>query len=374
MTNANLLHSRGILLPIFSIFLITFLLVSSQAVYAETIFEDTFDKDPQANGWTEKMVQVQGNSEYPSTAVGEISPTGERGVVLKKTGGASGLELSITKTIDTTGFEDIELDLRTSKSSGFYESEDFLHIEYNVGSGFETLYKGFGNSMLDSTKNLSFSSDANENSSLMIRLTVFIDEADEAVFLDNLRLQGHDVKDDDEKEEEKEKEPEEEKVKGTVDEITDALKANVLDFVEKNKDANKLTKKLDKVIKALNPIDETPKHIAKLLKDTNNLLVKEKIRTDEYNALVTAIQTGDGEKINAVLAGIILSDKDLKKLTNTIAKLNPDLSPDIVKACKELDGFNKEVNKLFDKGKLTVTNKDALIVKAEAIKTSLECV
>ena len=157
-----------------------------------------------------------------------------------------------------------------------------------------------------------------------------------------------------------------------VEEKTDALKAKVQDLVEKKKDANKLTKKLENVIKALNPFDTTEESIEKLLKDTNNLLMKEKITTDEHNALVTAIQTGDAENIKAVLAGIILNDKDLRKLTKTIEKLY--LFPDIGKAFKELDGFIKEVNKLFDKDKLTVTEKDALIVDAEAIKTSLECV
>jgi len=159
-----------------------------------------------------------------------------------------------------------------------------------------------------------------------------------------------------------------------VEEKTDALKAKVQDLVEKKKDANKLTKKLVNVIKALNPFDTTEESIEKLLKDTNNLLMKEKITTDEHNALVTAIQTGDAENIKGVLAGIDLGGRDLKRLTKTIDKLNPDLSPDIGKACKELDGFNIGVNNLFDKDKLTVTEKDALIVDAEAIKTSLECV
>jgi len=192
----NLLSTRVFLLPIFSIFLITFLLVSSQSVYADTIFVDTFDKDPQANGWTEKMVQVQGNSKYPSTAVGEISPTGKGEVVLQKTGGASGLELSITRTIDTTGFKNIELDLIAKQSSGKYENEDLFRIEYNSGTGIKTLYEGHGNSILASTNNLNLSSDADENSSLMVRLTVLIDEVDERIYLDNFMIKGDVVEDD----------------------------------------------------------------------------------------------------------------------------------------------------------------------------------
>jgi len=211
----NLLSTRVFLLPIFSIFLITFL-VSSQSVYADTIFDDAFDKDPQANGWTEKMVQVQGISKYPSTAVGVISPTGEGEVVLAKTGGASGLELSITRTIDTTGFKNIELDLIAKQSSGKYENEDFFRIEYNSGTGIKTLYEGHGNSILDSTNNLSLSADADENSSLMVRLTVLIDEIDERIFLDNLMIKGDVVEDDapvKEAKEKKVKEPKEKKVK-----------------------------------------------------------------------------------------------------------------------------------------------------------------
>jgi len=157
--------------------------------------------------------------------------------------------------------------------------------------------------------------------------------------------------------------------KEVAEKKTDALKANVQDLLENNKDANKLTKKLDKVFTALNPIDKTEEWLEKLLKDTNKLLEKEKITTDEHNALVTAIQTGDAENIKAVLSGIILNDKDLRKLTKTIEKLY--LFPDIGKAFKELDGFIKEVNKLFDKDKLTVIEKDALIVEAETIKTLL---
>jgi len=207
VNNDNLLSPRVILLPIFSIFLITFLLVSSQSVYADTIFVDTFDKDPQANGWTEKTVQIAvGN--FPATATGVIAPTGEGEVVLKKTGGVSALELSITRTIDTTGFENIELELIAKQNIGNYENVDFILIEYSTGNGFQTLLKDHGvwngeNDLLGersdkiagnvhpfSTGNLSLSDDANENSSLMVRLTVFTDEINEDIFFDNFMIKG----------------------------------------------------------------------------------------------------------------------------------------------------------------------------------------
>jgi len=161
--------------------------------------------------------------------------------------------------------------------------------------------------------------------------------------------------------------------KEVVKEKTDAIKAQVQDLLENNKDAKKLTKKLDNVMKALDPPDKTEKNKEKLLKDTNNLLKKGKITADDHNALATAIQTGNEENINAVLEGIFLSEKDLKKLTKTINKLNIEPIPNIAKACKELDGFNKEVNKLFDEDKLTETEKDALIVAAQNIKDTISC-
>ncbi len=159
---------------------------------------------------------------------------------------------------------------------------------------------------------------------------------------------------------------------GEIENLKDDVKA-IQALAENNKDAKKLMGKLDKVFKALNPPDKTPKHIEKLLKDTNNLLEKEKITTDEHNALVTVIPTGNDDNINAVLAEIILSDKDLEKLTKTIDKLNDEPVPNVAKACKELDGFKKEVNKHFDKDKLTETEKDVLIGAAEVIKTSIGC-
>jgi len=206
----NLLSPRGILLPIFSIFLITFLLVSSQSVYADTIFVDTFDEDPQANGWTEKIVQIA-VGKFPATATGAIGPTGDGEVVLKKTGGASALELSITRTINTIGFENIELELIAKQSQGNYENVDFILIEYSTGNGFQTLLKDHevwngihdligegtdvadGNIVLTSTGDLSLSSDADENSSLMVRLTVFLDEGDEDIFFGNFMIKGEPV-------------------------------------------------------------------------------------------------------------------------------------------------------------------------------------
>jgi len=163
-------------------------------------------------------------------------------------------------------------------------------------------------------------------------------------------------------------------VKEELGDKIDALRAQVQDSVEKNKDANKLTKKLDKVIKALNPPDNTEKNQAKLLKDTNKLLETEKISLEEHDILVTAIDNDDLEAMVTFLEGLELSDKDLKKLTKTIDKLIAGQSPDIGKACKELDGFINKTNKLFDKGKLTATDKDILIDGAQALKTSIECV
>jgi len=134
------LSPRGLYLILFTAVLFSFLTISTQVAYADTIFNDPFNLDPTANGWTEKIVQVQVYN-FPNTATGDIIPNGDGQVVLKKTGKVSALELSITRTIDTTGFENVKFALTAKQSSGNYESEDFISIGYNSGSGFVTLLK-----------------------------------------------------------------------------------------------------------------------------------------------------------------------------------------------------------------------------------------
>ena len=158
----------------------------------------------------------------------------------------------------------------------------------------------------------------------------------------------------------------------SVSEKLDILKAQANGFLDE-KDAKKLTKKLDKVTTSLNPPDNSEKNLQKLLKDTDKLLEKGKISASDHVLLVAAIQSGDIDEINDALAEITISEKDLRKLTKTIDKLGGNQSPDISKACKELDGFIKETNKLESKGKLTPVKSSSLITAANNIKTEIGC-
>jgi len=195
------LFSKESILILFSLVLISFLTVSAQEAYADIIFNDPFDVDPAANGWTEKIVKVPvGN--LPVTATGDISSNGEGQVVLEKTGKASALELSITRTIDTTDFENIKLGLTAKQSPGNYESEDFIRIEYNSGSGFVTLLedhevwmgegkpKSDGNTVFTPSGDLPLPATASNIASLMVRLTVFIDAVNEDIFFDDFVVKG----------------------------------------------------------------------------------------------------------------------------------------------------------------------------------------
>jgi len=195
------LFSRELTLILFSVVLISFLTVSAQEAYADIIFNEPFDVDPAANGWTEKIVQVPVYG-FPHTATGDIAPNGDGQVVMKKTGEVGALELSITRTIDTTGFENIKLALTAKQSPGNYEEEDFIRIEYDGGSGFVTLLEDHevwmgeggptddGNTVFTSSGDLPLQADASNIASLMVRLTVFIDEVNEDIFFEDFVVKG----------------------------------------------------------------------------------------------------------------------------------------------------------------------------------------
>ena len=243
------LFSRESVLILFSVVLISFLTVSAQEANADIIFNDPFDVDPAANGWTEKIVQVPVGS-LPVTATGDISPNGEGHVVLEKTGEAGALELSITRTIDTTDFENIKLGLTAKQSPVNYESEDFIRIEYNSGSGFVTLLEDHevwmgegkptadGNTVFTSTGDLSLPADASNIASLMLRITVFIDAVNEDTFFDDFVVKGESA------------------TTSTPQEAADDLTDDIQDLIDEETlnggQGNSLISKLQNIIEKLN--------------------------------------------------------------------------------------------------------------------------
>jgi len=116
------------------------------------IFSDGFSTDPASNGWTESSSQftlcnASGDC-FPTTAIGSITqasvcpfstPTDCSDVALfQKTGLVSGIRLNIDRTIDTTGFTNIGLNLRAfqgDRSVGGSSAPDCLPIEDDPNIG-----------------------------------------------------------------------------------------------------------------------------------------------------------------------------------------------------------------------------------------------
>ncbi len=128
------------------------------------IFEDNFDLDPDANGWTESL----SNTGNP----GDIFPDGNGQVVL----GSDGLNVdgndfdtrSITRTIDATGFFDLRLEIEASEDDTL-EGDDIFSILVDDGNGFVAIV----------TENDDFTS---------LNETTFLGSLENSVF--DLRIQG----------------------------------------------------------------------------------------------------------------------------------------------------------------------------------------
>ena len=178
-----------------------------QFAYAENIFDDTFTMDPALNGWTEDQMRIP-VFPFPATATGDIV-SNEEDAVLFKIEGIGRLELSITREIDTTGFENISFNLAAFQTQFSYEVPDLIRIQYDVGEGFVTLLEDhqvwngehdldgdgaehlLGNTVSTSTGDLVLPSIADDNPSLKIRLSAVMDAAEtNTVFFDNFQVNG----------------------------------------------------------------------------------------------------------------------------------------------------------------------------------------
>jgi len=192
-----------------SFIVIFFWIVSgtAQFAYAENIFVDSFSIDPALNGWTEDYIQIP-VPPFPSTATGDIRNEDGMDAVLLKIDGIGRLELSITREIDTTGFENISFNLEAFQTQFSYEVEDLIRIQYDVGEGFVTLLEDhqvwngehdldgdgaenlLGNTVSTSTEDLVLPNIAYDNPSLKIRLSAVMDTVTNTVFFDNFQVNG----------------------------------------------------------------------------------------------------------------------------------------------------------------------------------------
>lgn len=181
--------------------LCSFFLVSVQNVSrAAIVFTDDFSSDPMTNGWAESISAVD-------TATGIIDSDGSS-AVLRKTGGSDRLTLTISRTVSSVGFEDLLVDFTAFQSLTGYESDDFIRIEYNSGSGFVTLLQDNevwtgsdnlagdgttgddGNITPTSISTIALGADADENASLQFRLTADLNATNEDVFFDSFTISG----------------------------------------------------------------------------------------------------------------------------------------------------------------------------------------
>ena len=205
----------GIILAIFIIFAF-----STSKAFADTIFTDDFSVDPSSNGWLESQQQIDNTPPpFTSTAVGNISPcngcdpipvSAPTSVIMEKTGGAVGVLLIIERTIDTTGFTDLSLNMAAFEDGNGVSIWEYFEIEIDTGSGFTSFLKdvqcwngvqdvvgenptGFcgGTTLSTSTGNLALPSTADNNSNFKVRISALINTVASDRFLDNFEVTGN---------------------------------------------------------------------------------------------------------------------------------------------------------------------------------------
>ena len=183
-----------------TILLVSFsVLFSSQEVFADVLFEDNFDVDPASNGWTESIIAAQGVSadiiSIPGAAKFDITSfTNDK------------TTFSISREIPTSGFENVKLELIARQSLGVaFEPLDFLAIDIDSGSGFETILKdvevwngendlvgepGGGNQVFTSTGLLDIQASTNVPPSIIVKITAEFESHLEDYELDKITITG----------------------------------------------------------------------------------------------------------------------------------------------------------------------------------------
>ncbi len=173
------------------------------------IFNDSFDLDPSVNGWVEGVTTT-------NTAAGSIHVSGIPGqAVIDKSGGSGRVQGTISRTISTLGFENIDLELIAFQSASSFEgggvagvNTDYLSVLIDTGGGFVSLFErtgvwgapgglgfsdggtGAGQTIATSSGIFSLGAGAANNPALMIQILGQVTANAEDYFFDWFNLRG----------------------------------------------------------------------------------------------------------------------------------------------------------------------------------------
>src|SRR5439155_19225863 len=167
------------------------------ATPSTTIYSDGFTN---LAGWQIATTASDGS-------IVSVASNGSQAVLSKNKDGQT-TSATLTRTLDTSGFANIALNLTAFQSAATFESADKLKIEVDTGAGFERLltdgqlFQGIDNASGEGTASaagdtvptstgwLALQSSAANNKSVRIRITGYFSAADEKYFLDALQLRG----------------------------------------------------------------------------------------------------------------------------------------------------------------------------------------
>ena len=171
------------------------------------LFSDSFLLTPSEEGDEGRIGSTQSWSLEQSGAEGSITSDGEK-AILQKTGQGGHTVLSMNRELDTRGFIDIAIQIKAHQSATFFETSDFIKLEYfeeeniktlledrSAWTGVEDLSGGTlpGNTETTATARLSLPVNASDNPTFKIQITGSVNargDVPEMQFIDEVHIFG----------------------------------------------------------------------------------------------------------------------------------------------------------------------------------------
>ena len=192
--------SRGILSLKFDLFArsaaFCWLIATAAVAAPVTLFEDSFDLDPAANGWTESANSFIGG---PAT----ISSNGTGAAIFDAEGLFS--EMAITQVISTLGYENITIEVEAFQANTGYETVGFNSDVFSISVGGSNVFQstgvftgvngsavvGPGNvDPLTSTGTIVLPASANNQANLLLGISAETTQLEEDFFVSSIRVAG----------------------------------------------------------------------------------------------------------------------------------------------------------------------------------------